>query len=431
MLEQKRYTGYWYLPNGEDCKIAGTVVFLPNEKIELELLGHLEPNSSFLDILSDDDRQVDIIYGITSCGKKISLVRCYSFGSFNTGALTPIIKYKCQFLIEGYFLSDIKAKLFDSIKVELPSLSKWYPPEAIKRRAYFNEMGDEILETQITLSKRSNKEETVYLDSEYKITFTGSSSYQEKSKFVSEFLITQQTICKISCYESKVDFISLLDKAFQFKLFLNLATLSSNTFKTLTLIDDDYFQDLRNGEKCIKPIKLFYIEHDKNKDNEIHNYLFTHHQINDVYSQIIRAWFNIGKKYAPIRNHLLASINQKKVWESTDFLIIIQALEGYHRRFINNVADLTLRFRIKELLIKFNEVENLDMTDDEIDHAIKSRNYYSHFFEDKDAVLDGLELYNLAKKLRILLICCILSLLGFNNSKINMLIKKSYSDILK
>ena len=52
--------------------------------------------------------------------------------------------------------------------------------------------------------------------------------------------------------------------------------------------------------------------------------------------------------------------------------------------------------------------------------------------KDKDSkALDGYELYKLTMRLRILLVCCVLSLYGFANSRINQIMKESNSKFLE
>ena len=75
------------------------------------------------------------------------------------------------------------------------------------------------------------------------------------------------------------------------------------------------------------------------------------------------------------------------------------------------------------------------MTDEDLEAANGSRNYYSHILklekkEDKHA-LEGWELLNLTKKLRVLLICCVLNFMGMDNDKINQLLNKSNNSLLR
>lgn len=61
--------------------------------------------------------------------------------------------------------------------------------------------------------------------------------------------------------------------------------------------------------------------------------------------------------------------------------------------------------------------------------AADSRNYYSHFMSRPagKSILDGVELYSLTARLRLLLICCLLSFIGMDNSRIEAILKRSTS----
>ena len=62
--------------------------------------------------------------------------------------------------------------------------------------------------------------------------------------------------------------------------------------------------------------------------------------------------------------------------------------------------------------------------DIDIESVVDSRNYYSHFMDrtKKPKTLDGLPLYMLTEKLRTILLCLILELLGLSHSEINRVV---------
>lgn len=75
------------------------------------------------------------------------------------------------------------------------------------------------------------------------------------------------------------------------------------------------------------------------------------------------------------------------------------------------------------------------MTDDDLKAARGSRNYYSHILKlekkEKRNALEGRELFNLTKKLRVLLICCVLNFMGMDNDMINLLLNKCNNSIIR
>ena len=129
----------------------------------------------------------------------------------------------------------------------------------------------------------------------------------------------------------------------------------------------------------------------------------------------------------PIIHHLIDSIQQRSIFKSVDFLVVVQALEGYQRRFFDNEPekDKTLEYRLKNLINSFSK-EILAARGINIKCAVDSRNYYSHFYDKADhmQIAKGVKLYNLTNKLRYLLICCLLHELGLDNGRINEVIQK-------
>jgi hypothetical protein len=174
---------------------------------------------------------------------------------------------------------------------------------------------------------------------------------------------------------------------------------------------------------------LLYFVREKEDNHKIkrHEFLFSHNDIIDTFPIIIRAWYCFNKDLAPIRKHLIESIRFKKVFTSLDFLIIVQALEGYHRRFVDRNDNIFLKKRIEGLLGLFLDVHKVSNNPINVTHVVSSRHYYSHFYEKDGNVLDGVELFKLTEQLRVLLICCVLRLIGFDTKLIDKLLSKIYN----
>ena len=107
-----------------------------------------------------------------------------------------------------------------------------------------------------------------------------------------------------------------------------------------------------------------------------------------------------------------------------DFIIVVQALEGFCSRFRkeSNLTDM-----INLLIAEFSDIDKLQGDTINIKEVVDSRHYYSHFMDRKKKknILDGYELYKLTVKLKKLLVCCLLNFVGFDNNEINMILKKS------
>ena len=138
------------------------------------------------------------------------------------------------------------------------------------------------------------------------------------------------------------------------------------------------------------------------------------------------------KSIAQIWSNLVDSLEKKRVFTSNDFLVVIQAIDGFAIRYRKGKKLLP---ELQALREEFKDIKKLKLTDEDLEAANGSRNYYSHILklekkEDKHA-LEGRDLFDLAKKLRVLLICCVLNFMGMDNGKINQLLNKCNNSLMR
>ncbi len=418
MKKDNEYKGFWFLPDKPTIRVAGVLYFKANDSIKLELIGGFD--SELTEIIKS--KTVEIIYGVTSKAEKITLFNCFPSYSLNFSSDHPLVKYSCQYLIVGKHLQSMDDGTFNKIRVEMSSLYNWIPAGIIKHSISFLEEGK--LKANFSLSQNDNWGKRVESD-KFIISFL--SSFQIKSRVENKQTMIENTFFEISKKNMKSSFIELLTSVNIFKQFLSLASLSSIDYLKIELFDSEDYQQIKSGKKIFHPTSLLYIDRNNNYRTSKNDskYLFKYEDIKNQYANIIKKWYDVKNELAPIRNHLIESILQKRIFTSLDFLILVQALEGFHRRFIENKRT-SLNNRVTFFTLKFSDILKVNLSKKDILSVVASRDYYSHFFEEKENVLDGIELYHLSEKLRILLICCVLSLIGFENEQINLLINKNY-----
>lgn len=146
---------------------------------------------------------------------------------------------------------------------------------------------------------------------------------------------------------------------------------------------------------------------------------------------MLNTWHKNFKNIAPISSYLIESLQKnKKRFDVPDFLIIAQALDGYHKRFVNKKDGKDIRKyedQIKILLNQFKDVKAIEKCHIKPEVLTDSRNYYSHLFpnEETKSAVEGDDLYWLTEKCKILLTCCILDMLGLTNKEINLCCENS------
>ena len=142
-------------------------------------------------------------------------------------------------------------------------------------------------------------------------------------------------------------------------------------------------------------------------------------------------WHNQFQQVAPICRYLLQSLNDNS-FDFPDFLIIAHALDGYHKRFVNKKDGKDIKKykeQIDALLDRFKDIDVLKSNKIDTEVLQQSRNKYSHLIPDDDEkitkAVSGNELFDLTRKCKMLLTCCILDMLGLDADEINMCFNKS------
>jgi len=418
MNNELQIDGYWWLPSIPNNKIAGTFHYSPDQFQFLKVFGSFYPN----DIFSSSKRESpSIILGEDEKGNKITLI-VISFGKNyrNPSSSFPLIQYQISYCIKGIHLTNIDDLIFNKIEFRIESLTSWmnYFPVQLS-----NPCIDGKLTTDFNLSYSASSEEKVYeLGNGFELSINHRAYSSEIHE--EEVIIKQYHIASIKSKENK-SFTELLKKAYRFKFFLNMATVKQNIFFTLNL----NINELSDGTKTPKTIELFFNQKSQTTNYQITNdnkkYLFEYYDVEDVFPKLIKKWFSFDKEMIPIIHHLVNSLEQKNTFNSTDFLIIVQALEGYHQRFFDEepCKNKSLESRLRNLVNIFNPTISL-FRELEMKLIADTRNYYSHFYKKKDKIIEGIELYHVTSKLRYLLICCLLKEIGIEIEKIKIIIQK-------
>ena len=140
---------------------------------------------------------------------------------------------------------------------------------------------------------------------------------------------------------------------------------------------------------------------------------------------MLRVWHQNYDKIAPISSYLVDSLRKKNEFSVPDFLIIAQALDGYHKRFVNkkNGKDIKkYEEQIKVLLNQFKDVQVIQECNIDPEVLKDTRHKYSHLYPDdeKSKAVEGDALYWLTEKCKILLTCCVLNMMGLTNAEIDL-----------
>ncbi len=428
MNEKVDIQGYWFLPDDAETRVAGTLYFEPDKDIRLELIGSFYETQNFLQHLSEDRTiPTNVIWGESSDGKPITLINCHAYGTLNFSASFPVQKFSVGYALTGIHIQDASSAVFSSITVKLSLLTSWVNNYLVKYTIQFGDSGANGFGLSYQMDNINPIQVQLDADTALEMEFACTPPPTATTEVVTVHQFYQLNISA----SQKFSFLHFLGKANRFNAFLQLGTLSEPLFEKITLINPDDYQKLANGRKYFHPVELYYKQHVKAAGNSPKkDFLFEYDSIAGGFSDIIKKWFAFDQQMAPILKHLINSIAPKDFFDTGDFLVVIQALEGYATRFRPNIPKtgkhITLKDQLNCLSSEFSFIPSIKNLKLDIDTATNSRHYYSHFFTKKQNahVADGIELYKLTQSLKAILICCVLGEMGFDQQTMLSIMNK-------
>lgn len=333
MQNIKAVKGYWHLQGLEDNRIAGILHYIPNEKIYLELIGAFEPPLDVLEAFAgESNKTTDLVLGEDQNGKKITLIKCRRSGSVNFSSSFAMNNYSVEYMLYGIHLDSVEDEKFHSATIKLPFLTEWVNQYMMRYSILYN-IENDVSGFEVSYDIKNHKEISVPIKNGTSIRLSYSCSppetlHNEKLK------ITQHYELGIKQGADK-GFSSYKEIAERFKTFLSLACLTDIDFIGIDLFNENYSQDRKNGKKIFFPISLYWIQPNKlpQKDVAFNDFLFHYTDIEQEFENIITTWFSFNTEILPILNHLINSIRTKRTFGSGDFLLVVQAIEGFHIRF--------------------------------------------------------------------------------------------------
>jgi hypothetical protein len=418
------YKGYWWIPSLPDDQVAGTLTIDSRGDMQLELYGGFCLEEKGIQFEREEDA---VIYGRCYAPnghmKDVSLFECHSAINLNFSSNFPITRYTCYYALIGYHTLSMNDASFFEARVEFPELAYWCPPKNITTF---------IKESSITIELNTSRENctlaSIKLGNGIILNLNQACSYKPDYPQV---YIDQATTLEIQ--KEGISGFGVLSTTRSFERFLSLGMLRPIEHGRITLRARDCYQETEKGNKYFHSIEMvthLYIEGNKSAV-KMPEMLFKHADIEEQFESMYQK-YSTEKNIAQIWSNLIDSIEKKRVFTSNDFLVVIQALDGFSKRFRKEQDFLP---QLTALRDEFKDIRRVNITDCDLKCAIGSRDYYSHILKvekkKKRHALEGEELYNLTRKLRVLLICCVLDFLGLDKNKINELLNNCNHSILR
>lgn len=416
-FDERIYKGYWWNPQHPEKKVAGVLTY-NGEKIILELIG------SFSRELEEQlcDQGLNLIHGIDSNAKEITLVECHRTFSRNLSSEFPIDKYDCRRLIYDKHIGGLVEKRHCTAYLQFPELSYFAYPRTIVHA--FTKDGRNTL----CYSTQNNELLNIGLNSNTRLKIEGVAEFRSGEHYLTPDL-SQYSRVKLE-FDEEVSISEIERYKSRFSSFLSLAFLSDVRCSRFYLHSPEEVQSFEDGQKFYFPIDVFQPESHCSSSSIKNKCIFNLTDIESNAHVIIRHWMTCSDSIWPIMYHLVESLKRKPTFSPVDFLIISQAVEGFWWRFresayrkknhLDPKKSTELKIVIKELVFEYSRINTIKYLDLDVNAVADSRNYYSHFLPKgkKKQVKEGLELYYLSMKLRKLLLCIVLTEFGFADDQV-------------
>lgn len=440
LSEQQIFKGYWWLPEKPEDKVAGVLTYSPGESILLELIGCFRGSEdSELGFITENN-DLSVIHGVDSGAKEISLLDCGGSFSYNFSSEFPIMHYHARYMVYDKHVLSMDDRCDYTAYVKFDELTLWALPSVF---TYIFEQDPATHRFRsCTIKTMEYNAESVLIQSVLCENGVTLSLNRDCTVIPGEYLLKpfleQWTYLEIKKQDGILSIREIYHEIEKFEDFLSLATKREILHKQIYLHDPEIGQNDEKGNRFPSSIYLLDIQRKRQSLKKIdrRRFLFRYEDIQSHFSKILPRWMSDTDNLQPIKSHLVESLIYKPVVSSVDFLQVIQAVEGVWWRFREDsyranhkvkAMQTPLTVILSEFLTELKDIQTIADLKLDIQAVVDSRHYYSHFVDKsrKPKTLDGLALYELTKKLRMILLCLVLDFLGLSHKEIEDILKKN------
>lgn len=379
---------------GHERKYTGTLTYYGDKTSTLELY-HTPSNFH-----SSHYHQNDVIWGRDANGNIFTLFNVM-MNEQRLGDFT-CAKFVVAYILIGEHVLSAFDKRFGSCIVQFPYLRNW---------AFHDNITHSNAGTLVSFKSPIFAEkllETMNEEGVWWRLWQG----QTINRTIYDLKITQATTLEIETLDA-ISIRSCMRHIEEFAQFLSIALYCDQNPTEVKFVNNE-----------TKHESVFLFKKDTSVDPGVMS-LIKYGILKEKLPKMLNKWHENFEKMAPISSYLIGSLQKKNRFDVPDFLIIAQALDGFHKRFVNKKDGKDHKKYedgIKILLNQFKDLEYIQKCHINPKVLTQSRDKYSHLLldEEKPLAVKVEDLYWLTEKCKILLTCCILNMLGLTNKEINL-----------
>ena len=454
MIKEFEYKGIWWLPDNPEKRISGTLRFTPNEGAILDLIGSIEDIKNMNKTL-----EPEIVLGISSNGKNITLYKCFETkSSFSSEGFQTSLFY-ANFVFIGVHFQKLEDIRFKSISVHCLHLDEWVNISGFDIKP----LGEE---KEIIIKYKLPESFQADIGDGLKILINIQATGPSRAFVQKEATIKQETEIKIETSEDK-SFEDYRKIIYHIQNFLSLGVMEPIHPLAITGLTE-VNKEMVEGKAHYPPVEIFYRLPDIPKASKTLlpvDMLFTFKDISNRFESFLRTWFEKKDSLEPVYDLYFGTLYNPRMYLEHRFLSLVQAIESFHQRtcggeylsdedykvvydallaaipeevgsdFKNRLKEylkygneFSLRKRLKEFFDKYRKILDKFIEDEDafIEKVVNTRNYQTHHDKElKERAASGEDLYRLTQKLKMCLEVCLLAELGFSLEEIKDLFSRN------
>lgn len=403
MNNKQMFHGVWRIPDGvphyHNSELMGTLTIESDGSAKLDVYIIQRRNPCFRSY-----GDYSVIWGDTADGLKVTLFGASSIWDENKPELF-CLAFKINKVFMGAHLKSGDEELFDLGVIKFQYLRDWayasgFQPQGLYKTA------DLRMNNLLLLDAEIEKGLQLKIHQHYDVH---DGQFEQRTIQTSFITIHAENLISVNHF---------IDVTGKFSQFLSLALFSHQA-------PSEFFVMQNNDPRYNKVLQK--VSCSINPDGFL---LIPFNELNDKLPSILKRWFDNYDQLSQICHYLLSTMNDEE-FDAPDFLIIAQALDGFHKRFLNKRRGKDHRKykdQIDAMIKEYRDVRAVANCHIDSDVMTNTRNKYSHLFpdsEDKGNEASGHELFRLTQKAKVLLTCCILDLLGLTHQEIDFCFERS------
>jgi hypothetical protein len=452
------YTGIWWLPEtSPDEGLYGTLSFNSESRIELGVLGHL---------IEDGEvgfTGADIILGLSDEGKRITLLQNRLVGESLRAPEIGQTRFHPKFVLVGRQFQRLDDVAASGMYVTFDRLNAWSRATGL-RMEYEALQGKPPHKISAIYEEPSEPEIFLFLD--MKLEFV--SALHSDFNLITNVDWKPQVWMKVT-WPGRRGVPEIVEEiVYRLRNLIAFGVGESTHVSALTIVPSD--KDITDRER-LQDVEVYYgtgASHREQQSTERYEMLFHRETLDTDLGRVLAQWFTRSHELEPVYNLYFSTLYQAELYLENQLLNYMQALETYNRRtilagtylpkdvfrrFVKSVFvyvnehhpeipsdvqevfrnsfsfanEFTQKTRLSETLSRLGSIVHLLIPDVKtfVDVAVATRNYLTHYSEQRHRASKLRDLYILVQQLRFVLELCLLRELSLTDSQITEIVQEN------